>query len=159
MSCPSSTSRRARAEERSVSRTRPTVAQSQSRCSFPRGVDVDLPVTGDVAHHNGRARTDKYPVFALCELFALAVYQLEGRRALLGPVVGRSPVGGSHEPQTRRDRRRAAAEPLLEEIADLLGPPPLLGPVAFELRCDRDELVFSGVFHSRVTHRHFAART
>jgi len=80
---------------------------------------------------------------ALCELFALVIYQLEGRPLPVGVAVHRSRVGRGDELQAGGKRRCPPVEPLLEEIADLLRAPPLLGPVPLELRRDRDELVFS----------------
>ena len=63
------------------------------------------------------------------------------------------------EPEPRSDGSGPGSQTLLEEIADLLGTPPLLGPVTLELCRDRDELVFSRGIHSRLTHRHFRPRT
>lgn len=141
MSGPISASRRARADVRSVSRTRPTVAQSQSRRSLPREADEEGPGTTGPPYRS--APDGKTRRGALCELFALAIYQLEGRPPLVCAGAGGSLFGRRHELESRSDGRGPRSEALLEEVADLLGAPPLLGPVTLELRSDRDELVFS----------------
>jgi len=63
------------------------------------------------------------------------------RPAVVVAWVSWSRVGTGHELQPGRGRG-LLGEPLFQEIADLLGASPLLGPVALELGRNRDELVF-----------------